>query len=62
MLEGVVLNEKFTEDPKKYFENKLMTAIFRKVWTKLSYQLDDLANMHTGTYMNDIYKQTAVMM
>ena len=62
MLEGVVLNEKFTEDPKKYFEDKLMTAIFRKVWTKLSYQLDDLANMHTGTYMNDIYKQTAVMM
>ena len=48
MLEGVVLNEKFTEDPKKYFENKLMTAIFRKVWTKLSYQLDDLANLHTG--------------
>ena len=47
-LEGVVLNEKFSEDPKKYFEKKLMTAIFRKVWSKVSMQLDGLVNMHTG--------------
>ena len=54
-LEGVVLNEKFTEDPKKYFEKKLMTAIFRKIWSKLSTKLDGLANMHTG---NQIFIQT----
>ena len=53
-LEGVVLNEKFTEDPKKYFEKKLMTAIFRKIWSKLSTKLDGLANMHTG---NQIFIQ-----
>ena len=44
----MVLNEKFSEDPKKYFEKKLMTAIFRKVWSKVSMQLDGLVNMHTG--------------
>ena len=25
-----------------------MTAIFRKVWSKVSMQLDGLVNMHTG--------------
>jgi hypothetical protein len=51
LLEGVTLNEKFSEDPKKYFENKLMTAIFRKVWAKLSVNLDHVANLHTGIYI-----------
>ncbi len=36
LMEGITLNEKFTEDPKKYFQEKLMTAIFRKVWSKIS--------------------------
>ena len=48
LMEGVTLNEKFTEDPKKYFEQKLMTAIFRKVWAKVSQKLDVVANMHAG--------------
>ena len=48
LMEGVTLNEKFTQDPKKYFEEKLMTAIFRKVWGKISTKLDMVANLHTG--------------
>ena len=48
LMEGVTLNEKFTEDPKKYFEEKLMMAIFRKVWSKISQRLDLVANMHSG--------------
>ena len=51
-MEGVTINEKFTEDPKKYFQEKLMTAIFRKVWSKISKKLDDVANMHAG---KDVY-------
>lgn len=49
VMEGIVLNEKFADDPKKYFEDKLMTAIFRKVWAKLSTNLDSLARLHSGT-------------
>ena len=48
MMEGVTLNEKFSQDPKKYFEEKLMTAIFRKVWHKVSEKLDIVANLHSG--------------
>lgn len=48
LMEGVSLNEKFTQDPKKYFQDKLMTAIFRKVWSKLSKKLDVVANLHAG--------------
>ena len=48
MMEGVTLNEKFSQDPKKYFEEKLMTAIFRKVWHKVSAKLDIVANLHSG--------------
>ena len=48
LMEGIIINEKFADDPKKYFENKLMTAIFRKVWSKLSTNLDSLAGLHTG--------------
>ena len=48
MMEGVALNEKFSQDPKKYFEEKLMTAIFRKVWHKVSAKLDIVANLHSG--------------
>ena len=51
-MEGVTINEKFTEDPKKYFQEKLMTAIFRKVWSKISKKLDVVANMHAG---KDVY-------
>ena len=47
-MEGITLNEKFTEDPKKYFQEKLMNAIFRKVLSKISRKLDVVANMHAG--------------
>ena len=50
MMEGVTLNEKFSQDPKKYFEEKLMTAIFRKVWHKVSEKLDIVANLHSGKH------------
>ena len=50
MMEGVTLNEKFSQDPKKYFEEKLMTAIFRKVWHKVSEKLDIVANLHSGKF------------
>ena len=48
LMEGITLNEKFTEDPKKYFQEKLMNAIFRKVLSKISRKLDVVANMHAG--------------
>ena len=48
LMEGVTLNEKFTEDPKKYFEDKLMTAIFRKVWFRVTKKLEVVANLHAG--------------
>lgn len=47
-MEGVTLNEKFSADPKKYFQDKLMMAIFRKVWSKISRKLDVVATMHAG--------------
>ena len=50
LMEGITLNEKFTEDPKKYFQEKLMNAIFRKVLSKISRKLDVVANMHAGKY------------
>lgn len=49
-MEGVTLNEKFSADPKKYFQDKLMMAIFRKVWSKISRKLDVVATMHAGQY------------
>ena len=52
MMEGVTLNEKFSQDPKKYFEEKLMTAIFRKVWHRVSEKLDIVANLHSGKVGN----------
>ena len=54
MMEGVTLNEKFSQDPKKYFEEKLMTAIFRKVWHKVSEKLDIVANLHSGKFPKKI--------
>ena len=54
MMEGVTLNEKFSQDPKKYFEEKLMTAIFRKVWHKVSEKLDIVANLHSGKFQKKI--------
>ena len=54
MMEGVTLNEKFSQDPKKYFEEKLMTAIFRKVWHKVSEKLDIVANLHSGKFSKKI--------
>ena len=54
-MEGITLNEKFTEDPKKYFQEKLMNAIFRKVLSKISRKLDVVANMHAGKYQITIF-------
>ena len=54
MMEGVTLNEKFSQDPKKYFEEKLMTAIFRKVWHKVSEKLDIVANLHSGKFPKNL--------
>lgn len=53
MMEGVTLNEKFSQDPKKYFEEKLMTAIFRKVWHKVSEKLDIVANLHSDWVLQE---------
>ena len=29
LLEGLTINERFEEEPKAYFEEKVMTAVFR---------------------------------
>ena len=31
LMEGLTINERFEAEPREYFEDKIMTAVFRKV-------------------------------
>lgn len=53
IMDGLTINERFECDPKDYFEDKIMNAVFRKVWSQLSEEYEDIVTLFGDRVIQD---------